>query len=176
MEPGALLLLLCLLIVVVTWLVRPFVEGPWREGADDQALSLLKDEHERLLDALQELDFDARLGKIPEEEYPSQRNDLLQKGAAVLKQIDDASHSLTPMRKGSRNQGNASPKQQGRGISGKQKTSSSRLKVSEDDPIEELIAARRASRKGKSAGFCPQCGRLILTSDQFCHACGHRLK
>jgi rubrerythrin len=41
-----------------------------------------------------------------------------------------------------------------------------------DDDLDELIAARRASRKEKSAGFCPKCGKPVLRSDRFCPHCG----
>lgn len=41
-----------------------------------------------------------------------------------------------------------------------------------DDDIEEVLAARRATRKEKSAGFCPKCGKPILRSDRFCPSCG----
>ena len=42
-----------------------------------------------MLTALSELDFDYTLGKIPEEDYPVQRTVLLQKGAGLLRQLDD---------------------------------------------------------------------------------------
>ena len=41
-----------------------------------------------------------------------------------------------------------------------------------DDDLEELLAARRAVRKEKSGGFCPNCGKPIMRSDRFCSACG----
>jgi predicted amidophosphoribosyltransferase len=41
-----------------------------------------------------------------------------------------------------------------------------------DDDLDELVAARRAMRKEKSAGFCPKCGKSILRSDRFCPHCG----
>ncbi|MFQ5617019.1 MAG: zinc-ribbon domain-containing protein, partial [Anaerolineales bacterium] len=44
-----------------------------------------------------------------------------------------------------------------------------------DDEIEALIATRRRSRKEKSAGFCPQCGRAAQKSDKFCSKCGATL-
>jgi hypothetical protein len=37
---------------------------------------------------LQELEFDSTLGKIPEEEYPVQRELLFQHGADVLRRLD----------------------------------------------------------------------------------------
>ena len=48
----------------------------------------LEGEHQRLLDALQELDFDHAQGKLTEEDYSTQRVGLLQAGAAVLRQME----------------------------------------------------------------------------------------
>jgi NADH pyrophosphatase NudC (nudix superfamily) len=45
-------------------------------------------------------------------------------------------------------------------------------RVVSDDDLEDLIAARRAARKEKSAGFCPKCGKPVLRSDRFCPSCG----
>jgi hypothetical protein len=45
-----------------------------------------------------------------------------------------------------------------------------------DDEIESMLAARRKGRKGRSAGFCPKCGKVVLVTDQFCANCGKALK
>jgi hypothetical protein len=44
-----------------------------------------------------------------------------------------------------------------------------------DEEIESRIVARRSEHKGRSAGFCPKCGRPVLLSDKFCSACGKSL-
>jgi hypothetical protein len=41
-----------------------------------------------------------------------------------------------------------------------------------DDELESLIISRRKSRKAKSVGFCPSCGKPVLGSDSFCPHCG----
>src|ERR1041385_3555442 len=87
------LLTLGILIIVGLYLYAPFLERRARRvTAEEQELSSLLAERERALNALQELDFDYKLGKVPEEDYPLQRTNLLQKGVAVLKRIDE----LTP--------------------------------------------------------------------------------
>jgi hypothetical protein len=45
-----------------------------------------------------------------------------------------------------------------------------------DDEIESMLAARRKGRKNKSAGFCPRCGKSVLTTDLFCTNCGKALR
>src|SRR5207244_1615671 len=82
-----------ILIIVGLFLYAPFLERRARRvTVEEQELSTLLAERERAINALQELDFDYKLGKVPEEDYPIQRTNLLQKGAEVLKRIDE----LTP--------------------------------------------------------------------------------
>ncbi|HEY5157362.1 MAG TPA: zinc-ribbon domain-containing protein, partial [Anaerolineales bacterium] len=108
--------------------------------------------------AIQELDSDQALDKIPAEDYSSQRGELLQKGAEVLRQIDvltlysDKGKDALP--------GMSSPVP---------------VELSEDE-LEELLARRRTIRKDKTGGFCPKCGKPVLFSDVFCPTCGHALK
>ena len=44
--------------------------------------------------------------------------------------------------------------------------------VLDDDDLESMISARRKTRKEKSAGFCPKCGKPVQVSDRFCPSCG----
>ena len=89
METAALLLTLWVLILVGLYLYAPFLERKSRRTtAEDNELSALLAERDRVVTSLQELDFDYKLGKIPAEDYPVQRAWLLQKGADTLKQID----------------------------------------------------------------------------------------
>jgi predicted amidophosphoribosyltransferase len=45
-----------------------------------------------------------------------------------------------------------------------------------DDEIESMLAARRKGRSAESAGFCPRCGKPVLSTDQFCSNCGKALR
>ncbi len=176
MDIGAILLLLALLILIALFVARPFmVRAPaaWLEEA--HVASVLLADRDRILNTLQELDFDFSLGKIPAEDYPVQRTKLLQRGATVLRQMD----ALTP---------NPSP------ASGRGETTEDRLEAAiaarrgdaavksaaeaafTDEDLEAIIAKRRVSLKDKAAGFCPKCGYPILISDSFCPQCGYTLK
>ena len=44
-----------------------------------------------------------------------------------------------------------------------------------DEDIEDLIDKHRASRKEKTDGFCPACGKPVIQSDRFCASCGSAL-
>jgi hypothetical protein len=157
MEPGAIFLVLAVLIIVGIYLYAPFTERIVQTDMDEShEISALKAERDRVINALQELDFDFRLGKIPAEDYPEQRNTLLQKGADVLRQLDEIETDLTP---------SPSPDRRGELVESKIK----------NDELEAMLAARRKEKKSKSAGFCPQCGRPVLATDRFCPSCGKAL-
>lgn len=156
MNAGTLLLLLAVVLPVILYLIQPLGRRAPRLSVPDEHLSTLLAERDRVLRSLQELDFDYTLGKIPAEEYPRQRAELLKKGAAILKELDE--HGAGRER---------SARLQA-AVSGE-----APAPVESDDRIESLIAARRAARRGsKSGGFCPQCGKPVLNTDRFCPHCG----
>ena len=162
MDLAAILFLIALLLAVSLYLVSPLLSNRTRRAPEDTAdVSSLLAERERLLNALQELDFDHQLGKIPEEDYPEQRADLLRRGANVLQELD----TLVPSR--------SAPV----GRRGSLETAAaSQAEARSDDEIESMLAARRKARRTKSAGFCPRCGKPVLVTDQFCPNCGKALQ
>ncbi len=167
MDFGSLFLILALAVAVAAFVSRPFFEPtPAVERAsrkaihsEDQRRSTLLAERDRLVTAVRELEFDHALGKIPEEDYPSQRETLLLAGGEVLKQLESlpgahsnahrdraAAHASEPPRNGAP----AGPV----------------------DELEEMILAHRRARQEKAAGFCPSCGKPLRKSDKFCPRCG----
>ena len=168
MQSVSIFLALGIAVFVALYLYAPFLERRARRvTAEEHEVSTLLAERERALNALQELDFDYKLGKVPEEEYPAQRLMLLQKGAQVLKRLDE----LTPQ--------NVRADQQDADIEKavasrrrKMNTSASRLT---DDEIESMVVNRRKGRASKAAGFCPKCGKVVMASDKFCPSCGRVL-
>ncbi len=162
MEPAAIFLLLIVFAFIVLFVSRPFFERRRVRAAESgHELSSLLAERERLLTALQELDFDQSLGKIPAEDYPIQRAELLQKGADVLRQLDALTPTIAGKTSGKKRRARSVP----------EPTAS----LSDDD-LEDLLAKRRNGRKDKTAGFCPKCGKPVLQSDVFCPSCGSSLK
>jgi hypothetical protein len=168
MDLGAIFLLLVILIPVVMFVAWPFIKH-WRvqtEGGHE--ISSLLAERDRVLIALQELDFDNSLGKIPVEEYPVQRAVLLQRGAEVLRHLDTLTPGLSPVGQ----EESAERRVEAKGSVRFSDAVVQPVKLLSDDDLEELIAKRRIARKEKTAGFCPKCGKPILQSDQFCPSCG----
>ncbi|HLF88982.1 MAG TPA: zinc ribbon domain-containing protein [Anaerolineales bacterium] len=173
MDLGSLFFLIALFILVAIFIARPLLD---RKAVgvteEEQAFSTWLARRDRVLDALQELDFDYKLGKIPEADYPVSRAALLQQGAEILKIMDASqpqpkSHpdALEAAIAARREQLLASP---GNGIH-------NNTVHHPDDDIEALLATRRRTRKTKSAGFCSQCGHPIQTNDKFCSKCGVNL-
>jgi hypothetical protein len=193
MDIGSIFLILALFVLVAFFISQPFLDrrrraGNRQENALEHERSGLLAERDRVLNALQELDFDNALEKIPAEDYPAQRARLLQYGAEVLRKLDEFAPlpasgkaplstraedrleaSLAARRAdGARLvvQGQASPN------GGKVVPASV---AAPDDDLEVLLATRRRSRQEEAAGFCPKCGSAVQKADRFCPKCGERL-
>ena len=156
-----------ILILVGVFLYAPFLERRARGVTEDEhETSSLLAERERVVNSLQELENDYQLGKVPEEDYPVQRTNLLQKGADILRKLDE----LEPVQ--AQNDKDARIE---RALAARRKNGSSSEGTLTDDEVESMIASRRKGRKAKSAGFCPKCGKPVMTSDKFCPSCGKTL-
>jgi len=167
---SAILLLIALLLGVGLYLAAPLIfDSPRRRANEDSSqISSLMAERDRVINSLQELDFDFRLGKIPDEDYPSQRAELLQKGADILRRLD----ALRPQPLSDEEV----ERRIERAAAARRADAAVQAEPPSDDEIESMLAARRKARKGQSAGFCPKCGKAVLASDQFCPSCGKALK
>ena len=183
MELGSIFLLLAVVVLVGLYLYIPFMARTRRMTGESYEVSALLAEHDRVINSLQELDFDNSLGKIPADEYAPQRALLLQKGADILRKLDELA-IISPSPSGS-SKGVLREGPRGEGDNGdaearieKEVRADSSVKTAElsDDDIESMLAARRKQRKEKSAGFCPKCGKPVLVTDRFCPACGKSLQ
>ena len=169
MEIAAIFFTLAIFILVAMYLYAPFMERRARRVTEEEhELSALLAERDRVVNSLQELDFDFKLGKIPEEDYPTQRAGLLQKGADILRKID----SFSPQA------GSVQDDEEARlekAIAARRADASTAKPEVSDDDVESMISSRRKNRKEKSGGFCPKCGRPIIATDRFCPSCGKSL-
>lgn len=95
METGTILILLAVFVPVVLFVSRPFWQGKPSAVVPARAPGLAA-EYERALDAIRELEFDYRLGKILEEDYASRRAALVQKAAGLLRRMDEGSLPPSP--------------------------------------------------------------------------------
>jgi len=169
MELSAIFFVLAVLILVGMYLYAPFVtRGRLAISEQEHEISSLMAERDRIINALQELDFDFNLGKVPPEDYPIQRGELLQKGADILRKLDE----LQPaMGRGL----DAAARLESAAAARRADSADVETAALSDDEIESMIAARRKERKEKSAGFCPRCGQPVVVVDRFCPSCGKSL-
>lgn len=84
-----------LILLAATFLISVMISQPLTDQGVKKVVEALPTnqaallaERERLLDALQELDFDHGLGKIPSDVYSTQRQELVTSAALVLKKIE----------------------------------------------------------------------------------------
>ena len=175
MELTAIFLSLAVLIFVGMYLYSPFMERRARSVTEEEhELSALMAERDRVINSLQELDFDFKLGKIPDEEYPIQRAYLLQKGADILRKIDLLAPAL-PNGRGAGSEVQDTKSRLEKAIAVRRADGAAAKREVTDEDLESMIAARRKSRKVRSAGFCPRCGKPVLATDRFCPSCGKSL-
>ncbi len=187
---GSLLIILALAIIIALFVARPFfnrvfarpagVESQQAEEYQHRRSTLLA-ERDRVLNALQELEFDNILGKVPDEDFPLQRTDLMQHGAAILRELDQLEPEVEVT-------STAEDRLEAAVAARRADAAAARdgmVLVKEGRPngnqglppdkLDDLIAARRRQREEKSAGFCPRCGRPVQKSDRFCSRCGTTL-
>jgi hypothetical protein len=204
MDLGSIFLILAGVLLVAIFITRPFLDrkverAPLIEqktaDQEEHQRSTLLAERDRLLTTIQELDFDFALGKIPAEDYPPQRELLIQNGIEILQKLDAldkdqvdlgveerleeaiadrravAPAPLLVSNAAGRTDANAEIETHSAARRA-DATARLRLPSSAGDELEALIAARRLARQEKAAGFCPQCGKPVMKSDHFCSHCG----
>jgi hypothetical protein len=157
MDLGSILVILAIFIFVAGFIVRPILEKRGFSVTDaSRHLSELQAERDQILLVLQELDMDHAMGKIPSEDYESQRPGLVARGAAILRELDELG-ALTPL--------NAV---QPLGTNGQEDGDL-------DAIIEKEILRRRKSSRDEESGFCTQCGNQLQSGDRFCTSCGTKV-
>jgi hypothetical protein len=177
MEIGSIFLILALLILVVIYISRPLMERSSTSGNyPERDISNLLAERDQVVATIQELDDDYNLGKIPSENYPSQRLTLLQNGVEILRKIDD--HQVAPASMTTEDRLEAAIVARRLTldtIHSPVRKNGNAVPPVPDDDLEQRIASRRRSMQGKAGGFCPKCGRPVQESDRFCPRCGATL-
>ncbi len=163
MDPGSILFVLAMLVLAGAYVARPLSEqvasGLARAHPE---LSRLQAQRERLLDAIQELDNDHAMGKVPPEEYQQQRRQLTVMGANVLRQLDQLS--------------DAAPET---GLELALESRVAELKQQLNSPASGAPAGSPADVAEYSvadqSGYCPACGTAASPGDRFCTNCGTAL-
>ena len=151
MEIGAIFVVIAILIFVIGFVIKPLLsEDKKYEEKPIDNFSALMAEQDRLVTAIHELESDNDLGKIPDEVFAEQKEDLTLRAISVMKELDEIKGEEKPIKK-------------------KKKKS----KQTSVDDIEKMIEARKASiSKNKDTKVCEECGEKIQKGDKFCASCG----
>jgi hypothetical protein len=166
MDIGSIFLILAILIPVIIFLYRPFLERSTPSASkSEQDYSSLLAQRDELVASLQELDDDFHLGKIPEESYNPQRQVLLSSGVEILRHLDAYQITSSPITAEDRLEA---------AIEVRRKNGNAVPPVPDDD-LEQKIASRRRLMQSKAGGFCPKCGKPVQEIDRFCPRCGATL-
>ncbi len=147
MTTGSILLTIALIIVLLLYLLRPFLIASTLSEKQTVQQQLLA-QKEQLIDQIRALDFDQITNKIPEEVYQAQRYHLIRQAALVTQQLD--SYTADPA-----------------DIETAIETAVARLR-------HQPQASPPSN--GQPSRFCPQCGQATDANDKFCAACGHQLQ
>lgn len=163
LTPGAILLGIALLVLVLLVVARPFLLRRTHEGRPTTR-EALQAQKEAYLQQIADLDFDHETGKVPDAAYQQERQQLLIQAALILRQLD----ALRNGRKTAEGQGSIRP-----------------ADADAESQIEQAILALRQQRStsarpslapnGGSQAYCPNCGRAVKAADNFCRSCGHSL-
>jgi hypothetical protein len=149
MDIGSILIGLALAIAVAAYVIRPLLQGEGEMITEvDRRLSELQAERDRVLTRIQELDMDFTMGKILEENYRGQRNELMLYGAEILRELDTKA-----------------------GLE-----SSSAKPISLEEEIESAVVRIRSTGSSSGSVFCPSCSEQVQKGDRFCTHCGTSLK
>ncbi|HEY9077647.1 MAG TPA: zinc ribbon domain-containing protein [Anaerolineaceae bacterium] len=180
MDLGAIFFLLGVVILVGLFVARPLIAGKKYEVSQGQSnapldhrRSALLAERDRVIKALAELDFDQAMGKIPSHIYPVQRAELVQRGAQVLRDLDEMTAQHPDLAAEDRIEAAIAARKAIRHDQAPRTVPMDEKQPADD--VEKRIAARRQELKEKVTGFCPKCGKPIHKSDRFCSSCGATL-
>jgi hypothetical protein len=187
---GALFMVLAVAFLVGLYVSQPFLmramqpaKKAEKKASDDldRQRSALMAERDRILTALQELEFDHALGKIPEEDYPLQKEAFMHEGAEVLRQLDVLVPGETVSQSASERLEAAVAARRadiraeavvGNGHAPVAAPVRRRPISNGQDDVEAMVSERRRAQPAKAIGFCPRCGKPVQKSDKFCSKCG----
>lgn len=171
MNPIAIIIGILLLAGSLFYVAAPFraVANPVKLKSQESRISQsLQADHQAVILALRDLDFDYQAGKISEEDYPGIRASLLEKAAFTLKEVEESSDArLEKLIQARRKQHESLDKTGGIGS-----TQEDKVCIKCQAPLTEGANFCMRCGTAVSRAFCPHCGKSILPDDQFCPACG----
>jgi hypothetical protein len=160
MSIGSILLGLSLLIIVVLILAQPFWAQPEREPRPRSRKQQLLMQKEAVLEEIRALDFEYDTGKLPEEDYQTQRTELMALATTTLKSLDEL--------------GTEAPVDD---VAAQIEAAINRVRTQKQSPAQAVSAVSTTtsvSTNGQKQ-FCTECGKPVDGSDKFCASCGNKI-
>jgi len=149
MDISSILLSAALALLAAMFIARPLIERSSLGERRPTGAETLAADHETVIAALRELDFDHATGKIADEDYTAQRAALIAQGVGLLKQLDEIAKQF--------------PAQ----------ALDDELEAAIHTAREKNSTGLSVSRPNKL--LCPQCGQPHPPDDRFCSKCGAAL-
>ncbi len=172
MDPLFWLWLVALGLPVGLWLLRPLGKTEGDAVSDrEQRLSALLAEKDAIMTALAELEMDYRSGRVPEADYREQRAALMERGAAVLKELEALQAEETEAASAPAAHLSAASPAEAPAPTATVEPRPTDGRDLEDD-IEALLRTRRQVQQARYVGFCPSCGAALRVGHRFCPLCG----
>jgi hypothetical protein len=141
---ASILLGLALLVLLALFLARPFFKAPAAAEVERGPQQELMARKEALLDAIRALDFDHETGKMPDEEFETQRAHLMSEAAATLQALD--SLPAVPPEKD--------------------------VYAQIEAAVSALRSRPASANNGARGHYCANCGHALDSNDKFCAHCG----
>lgn len=174
MDLAAIMLGATLAAAVILFIARPWwsAQKPALAASSpaQQNLTELEHQHDAVLSALRDLEFDRSVGRVAAKDYAVVRNDLLSEAATIVEQLDTAS-TTTNLDLDAQIEAEIAALRQ---ISGPAAATSGAT----------CPACRQTARPGDNfcrscgnrlAQSCPDCGASVHAADHFCERCGAEL-
>ncbi len=168
-------------------------------AAADSRLSDLLSERDAVLQAIRDLDFDYRLGKLSDEDYKALRAQYTARGVVILQQLDAAAGLAGEAVAGAESldeeieaevqrlrrrpaPAEAQPTAPAAAdLEAEIEAEVRRLRArpkpaaAPTPQVQQVATAAPAGTRSEPAGHCPECGQPYLLGDKFCARCGHEL-
>ena len=161
MSIGSILLGLALLILVGLFLARPFLVQKERESRPRRPKQQLLMQKEALLEEIWALDFEYDTGKLPEDTYQAQRDELMAVAADTLQALDEVGTEVPEDDVASQE------------VAAQIEAAINRVRIQRQSP-GQAVSATAVPSNGQ-AQFCTECGAKADASDKFCATCGSKL-
>ena len=170
MTTGTILLITALLLLTAVFVVRPFLlpSPKERDRAATGKRRALEAEKQAVMEQIISLDFDHSTGKLPDEKYQHQRENLMQTAADILRQLDETQPTaeaemeaaIAALRqKAAAPQAAPAPRPAA--------PPPATMPAIEKNGTEQTTPVRNR--------FCSQCGKPTDPADKFCAFCGYKL-